>query len=443
MTRSTSSFTSFSVLLRRNWLILVLFLFVGLSLTVDAPAWAANKANERNQTVPGLPPTPTPAPPTPTPKKDKEDDPPPPTPTPQPNQGAPQQPPTAPTLSGVVVPEAINVRSGPGTSFPVIGRLVANDQVKILFRDQVGAWWQICCGQPSGERGWVSASLIRPDFDPAQANQLIPIAPNLPVAPTPTVAAGTPVTTTPASGDLQAVVNADRLNMRSGPGTDFEVVAKLTRNQIVSVAARNERGDWWFVCCGGEEPTQGWVSAPYLTPTFDSGAALQLIPLYSASTPDIAGTQAITASAATTLTVDVATPTTAALAADMALRPPFALQGQRAQIVITVTNTTPVTATNVTARNELHPSLVLIEATTENGSVAQETTESGATVVVFRWSALAPNDAAVALITVAIAPDLPDGSVLDNLAAVSAENAADVTTGMFISMPPTAPPDFR
>lgn len=427
--------------LHPNWIVLLVLILAGLALAVGAPAWAATAPVDRSQTIPAPTPTSEPLPPTPTPKKDDDDDGAP-TPTPTPSHGAPQEPPAGPALSGVVVPEMANVRGGPGTSFPVIGKLMNNDRVDVLFRDQTGAWWFICCTQPSQQEGWVSASLIRPDFDPAQANQLILVAPSLPTTPMPITV--TPTATIPG-GELRATVNAERLSMRSGPGTDFPIVAKLERGNAVAVLGRNERGDWWYVCCAPDALTRGWVSAPYMTPAFDQAAALQLIPLFTDASLALTGTQTITGSASTTMTViaSAVTPTTTVLSAAMRLNPPFVLQGERAQIVITVTNTTPVTATDVAVRNELYPALAFVGAAAQGGSAAQETMDSGAVVITSLWDEIGPSSQVSATITVHIADDLPDGSVVDNLAAMTADNADDVTFGMLIGMPPVAPPDFR
>ena len=419
--------------LRRHWMIVVAFILAGMALSLGAPTWAASGPAERNQTIPAPTPTTEPKAPTPTSRPDDDDDTPP-TPTPMPGQAT-QEPPAGALLSGVVVAQALNVRSGPGASFPVIGRLANNDRVEILFRDHSGAWWVVCCVQPGGQQGWVGASLIQPDFDPDQANQLIPIAPDLPSLPTPT----------PGGGELRATVNVDRLNMRSGPGADFDIVAKLEHNHALTVLARNERGDWWYVCCAADATTRGWVSAPYLTPAFDQATDLQRIPLFVSTPPTVSVTTTITASASTTPTVvaGAVTPTTTVLSAAMALNPPFVMQGERAQIVITVTNTTPVTASNVALRDELSPGLAFVKAVALVGDVGQETTDSGATVITFLWDEIAPSALMSATITVDISGDLPDGSVVDNLAAATADNAADLTAGMTIGMPPVAPPDFR
>jgi uncharacterized protein YraI len=52
------------------------------------------------------------------------------------------------------------------------------------------------------------------------------------------------------------------LNVRSGPGTNFEPVAKILRGQQVHMLGRNASGTWIKVQL--EDGRQGWSSAAYL-----------------------------------------------------------------------------------------------------------------------------------------------------------------------------------
>jgi hypothetical protein len=40
-----------------------------------------------------------------------------------------------------------NVRSGPGTNFPIIGKANPNDAFEVLAKSEDSTWWQICCVQ--------------------------------------------------------------------------------------------------------------------------------------------------------------------------------------------------------------------------------------------------------------------------------------------------------
>ena len=59
-----------------------------------------------------------------------------------------------PTLT--VLTRALNVRSGPGTNYPVIGALKQGDEVAIVGRHNTSGWWQVTLD--SGKTGWVSGS---------------------------------------------------------------------------------------------------------------------------------------------------------------------------------------------------------------------------------------------------------------------------------------------
>lgn len=85
--------------------------------------------------------------------------------------------------------------------------------------------------------------------DPSQARralqQLQPTAtptPSIEAAPTPFVQA-----------------QADSLNVRLGPGTDFPIVGQIGAGGQLALLGRNEAGDWLVVCCVDDRP--GWVAA--------------------------------------------------------------------------------------------------------------------------------------------------------------------------------------
>lgn len=64
---------------------------------------------------------------------------------------------TPETVSGSVTAESLNVRSGPGTTYPVIGGLSLGDEVEVVGKNDTGSWLQITY---EGGRGWVFATYI-------------------------------------------------------------------------------------------------------------------------------------------------------------------------------------------------------------------------------------------------------------------------------------------
>jgi hypothetical protein len=151
----------------------------------QADAVQALQQVELPTSTPELPPTATPEPPTPTPE--------PPTSTPEPPTPTPEPKPEA-----VVTNPRVNVRSGPGASFPVLGQVLQGERLEIVGRDQDGQWWQICCFQ--GETGWLSDEVVSAEGP----LEVVALAPDLPTptpeaAPTAEAAAVAPP---PVQGDL-------------------------------------------------------------------------------------------------------------------------------------------------------------------------------------------------------------------------------------------------
>jgi N-acetylmuramoyl-L-alanine amidase len=69
-----------------------------------------------------------------------------------------------------------------------------------------------------------------------------------------------------AAYSFQAKVNADVLNVRAQPGTNYSVVGKLTKGQVVTVL--EQKNGWSRMSYG---TMSGWVSSQYLTASTWSG----------------------------------------------------------------------------------------------------------------------------------------------------------------------------
>jgi uncharacterized protein YraI len=58
----------------------------------------------------------------------------------------------------LIAPGSVNIRSGPGTNYQVIGALNANAPVPVIGRSQDTSWWQIKISD--GSMGWVASSVV-------------------------------------------------------------------------------------------------------------------------------------------------------------------------------------------------------------------------------------------------------------------------------------------
>jgi hypothetical protein len=98
----------------------------------------------------------------------------------------------------VVSGEIANVRTGPGTNYPVIGQIRQGETYPLTGRNASGGWWEFAFGQRTG---WISASLVESNEQAAS----VQVSANVPPAPTAT-ATPTPQPTSPpvAAGNCPA-----------------------------------------------------------------------------------------------------------------------------------------------------------------------------------------------------------------------------------------------
>ena len=141
-----------------------------------------------------VPPTATPLPPTATPQPIAQQPAPSPTPTEPPS---PTQPPATPTPQATpfLSPKPgnnVNVRSGPGETYPIIGRLLPGQTLAIVGRTALNDWWQVCC--LDGRTGWMVARLVDTQGPVNDA----PIISDIPPPPAPTATPRPVATNTPA-----------------------------------------------------------------------------------------------------------------------------------------------------------------------------------------------------------------------------------------------------
>ena len=131
---------------------------------------------------------------------------------------------------GTVTADALNVRSGPSTSYGITTKLYKGDKVEIL--ETSNGWHKIKAS--NGKIGWVSGDYIK-------------------------VSSGS--TSQPSTSTTKATVTATSLNVRSGAGTSYSVITKLPKGTVVDVLESASNGWKKIKTSGG---TTGWVSGSYL-----------------------------------------------------------------------------------------------------------------------------------------------------------------------------------
>lgn len=115
----------------------------------------------------------------------------------------------------VTAPAGINVRSGPGVNFPVVGSAAYNDEGEIVGRNADSTWWAVSAPSLPDGIGWVSADfVIATDVEDVPVIQVAP-----PPAPEPTAvppATPTPVPPATATPTAQISFSADRATIDQG-----------------------------------------------------------------------------------------------------------------------------------------------------------------------------------------------------------------------------------
>lgn len=162
--------------------------------------------------------TPTPAPsPTPIP----------PTPTPEPPSATPTFEPTPAGPPVAIANDDINVRSGPGTDFDIVGGMFAGDRAAIISRNAAGDWLLLQFEQGTG---WVRSDFVTTEGDVST----VVVAQDVPNEPTASAPTPTPLPTQPKATPLPL----SPTNTPVPAGNEFRVVSKR-------LWAPQENGGWF------------------------------------------------------------------------------------------------------------------------------------------------------------------------------------------------------
>ncbi|MDM0497336.1 SH3 domain-containing protein [Clostridium perfringens] len=151
----------------------------------------------------------------------------------------PEKPSVSVNKQGVVkVNSALNMRSGPGSNYGVIGTLRNNDKVEII--KEVDGWYEI---KFNGKVGYVSSQYIKVvDNESSEEKPVEPEKPSVSV-------------------NKQGIVKVNSaLNMRSGPGSNYGVIGTLRNNDKVEII--KEVDGWYEIRFNGKV---GYVSKSYIT----------------------------------------------------------------------------------------------------------------------------------------------------------------------------------
>jgi len=118
------------------------------------------------------------------------------------------------------------------------------------------------CGPVPPSNASVTPALASPTLAPS----LTPLPSSTPLPPSPTA------TVTPLSG--KAVV---QLNVRSGPGTDYDVLGMIQAGAALALTGKNEATTWLQVEYAAGADGKGWVTAAYVQTLQGDTASLPVL----------------------------------------------------------------------------------------------------------------------------------------------------------------------
>ncbi len=162
---------------------------------------------------------------------------------------------TSDTPYALVMATYLNIRTGPGINYAVLGTAYASETLPIVGRSADNSWYQVVSRSGTG---WVSAAFVvtRNEFG------------------------GTPVTTgtvtaeTAATGPI-GIINTGALNIRSGPGIQYSSIGTLAGGTQTQIVGRTADWSWWLL----DTPVgTGWANAIYIIVRGDTAGVPHVTP---------------------------------------------------------------------------------------------------------------------------------------------------------------------
>jgi uncharacterized protein YraI len=202
-----------------------------------------------------------------------------------------------PVSDAQVVTQYLNMRTNPSTSAPLVQRLSYGTLLSAQGRTENGEWLYVNTG--AGVTGWVKTNWLALRLD---LNVMtLPVSSAGGQAAAPAAVQQTGSTPAQPTGELATVVT--RVNIRSGPGTQYQRLGTLSVGVQIGLNGRDTSGLWVY----GTTNTgiTGWVSARYLNANL---AVVQSLPITDGSAPTGSSAPAAAAAPAVSAPAPVSNP---------------------------------------------------------------------------------------------------------------------------------------
>lgn len=161
---------------------------------------------------------------------------------------------TADTPYVIVMATFLNIRSGPGINYSVLGQAFGAETLPVVGRTADSQWYQV---ETRFGTGWVHTAYVvaRNEFG------------------------GAPITTGTAAGaeivGPFGIINTGALHIRSGPGAQYSSLGTLAGGTQTRIVGRTTDWTWWLL----ETPIgTGWANAIYVLVRGDTSGVPHVAP---------------------------------------------------------------------------------------------------------------------------------------------------------------------
>jgi uncharacterized protein YraI len=153
----------------------------------------------------------------------------------------------------------VNVRAGPTTASESLGLVGPFVKVQVIGKDASGSWYQIIYAESQTGKGWVRAEFVQVNA-PAE----IPL-----------------VEAISGSGSAVSGLVIQKVNVRNGPGIEYELLGVLNSNDVVFITGKDPDGKWIQIEFASAPDGKGWVTAEFL-----QMGNIETVPLIATATTD-------------------------------------------------------------------------------------------------------------------------------------------------------------
>lgn len=162
-------------------------------------------------------------------------------PAPMPSVGVESNLSPAAPVDGITTTQ-VNVRAETSTASKSLGMIGPFVKVQVIGKDSSGTWVQIVYTDSETGKGWLRAEYVQ-----INASAEIPL-----------------VESTSGTGSAASGLVIQKINVRKGPGTEYESLGVLNSNDVVFITGKDAGGAWLQVEFASAPDGKGWVTAKFL-----------------------------------------------------------------------------------------------------------------------------------------------------------------------------------